>query len=191
MVCQWRMSSNDELPCLMSGLRESLLMSATASFFTLVVSGQIQAASLPEYDNLYCKYAFEAGPDFVLLEGVEEGISQFAKGVTSTWNFPLDIACTPVSSREIDELLWMATIACECVWIRRVRKRCGAWVRKHADPDNCREVYLTNDSHTEYVPLFVPVATSPFNTFYAWLTGSSSLQRPIAGVSGFQVCSKE
>jgi B9 domain-containing protein 1 len=63
-----------------------------SSFFTLVVSGQIESAHLPEYDNLYCKFAFEAGQDFVVLEGVEEGISQFAKGKTSTWNFPIEVA---------------------------------------------------------------------------------------------------
>jgi B9 domain-containing protein 1 len=72
--------------------------------FSLSVQGQIESSLIPGHDNLYCKFAFHQGPDWTILTGLEQGISQLSKsqdpGFFSNtldlnpciWNFPIDVA---------------------------------------------------------------------------------------------------
>ncbi|XP_050526209.1 B9 domain-containing protein 1-like [Daktulosphaira vitifoliae] len=64
--------------------------------FLISAVGQIEKAHFPDFDNMYCKYAFVYGPDWEIVTGMEEGISQIAKKSQDerqiiVWNFPLDI----------------------------------------------------------------------------------------------------
>ncbi|KAJ3315937.1 B9 domain-containing protein 1 [Boothiomyces sp. JEL0838] len=59
---------------------------------------------ISQYDNMYVKFGFDYGPDWSLLHGLEEGISQLARQAEPSsfttfdqvapcvWNFPLDLA---------------------------------------------------------------------------------------------------
>ncbi|XP_054851662.1 B9 domain-containing protein 1 isoform X2 [Eublepharis macularius] len=69
---------------------------ANPTVFLLMVSGQIESAQFPEFDDLYCKYCFVYGHDWAPTSGLEEGISQITsknRGYQPNlvWNFPIDI----------------------------------------------------------------------------------------------------
>eukprot|EP00795_Rhopilema_esculentum_P009153 gene9153-16820_t len=66
------------------------------SVFLVMVSGQIETAWFPEFDELYCKYSFVYGQDWVITTGHEGGLSQIATKSPDerqlfVWNFPLDV----------------------------------------------------------------------------------------------------
>ncbi|XP_038007154.1 B9 domain-containing protein 1 isoform X1 [Motacilla alba alba] len=69
---------------------------AAPSVFLLAVSGEIESGEFPGFDDLYCKFSFVYGPDWVPTAGLEEGISQITSKssvspTTLVWNFPIDI----------------------------------------------------------------------------------------------------
>ena len=50
----------------------------------------------PELDNLFCRYSFSYGPEWRIMQGIDQGFSQVARKGTSgdasvVWNFPVDI----------------------------------------------------------------------------------------------------
>ncbi|XP_069697882.1 B9 domain-containing protein 1 [Periplaneta americana] len=64
--------------------------------FMISVAGQIESAEFHDFDDIYCKFCFVYGPDWVVTSGLEEGISQIVKRSRDerqlfVWNFPLDI----------------------------------------------------------------------------------------------------
>ncbi|KAI8929801.1 B9 domain-containing protein [Entophlyctis helioformis] len=140
-----------------------------ASFFGLVCSGQIESAYFPEFDNLYCKFSFLHGPDWSVLSGLEEGISQFARGKQAAtftdggqlikpcvWNFPVDIAFKSTNPFGWPQLL--VTVYGLDALGRDVIRGYGT-VRLPVSPGQ----------HTLYMPMFVPIATSPFHQTLSWL----------------------
>ncbi|XP_068989864.1 B9 domain-containing protein 1 isoform X3 [Neodiprion pinetum] len=71
-------------------------MSVEGEFF-LSVTGSIEYANFYDIDNVYCKYGYHFGPDWSIVRGIEEGLTQMSKKSTdarqvAVWNFPLDIA---------------------------------------------------------------------------------------------------
>ncbi|XP_005054392.1 PREDICTED: B9 domain-containing protein 1 isoform X1 [Ficedula albicollis] len=69
---------------------------AAPSVFLLAVSGEIESGEFPGFDDLYCKFCFVYGQDWVPTAGLEEGISQITSKssvspTTLVWNFPIDI----------------------------------------------------------------------------------------------------
>ncbi|XP_072772062.1 B9 domain-containing protein 1 isoform X2 [Nerophis lumbriciformis] len=72
------------------------MAASNPSVFLLSVNGQIESADFPSYDNLYCKYCYVYGQDWIPTTGLEEGITQITcKGSQAShkliWNFPLDV----------------------------------------------------------------------------------------------------
>ncbi|XP_052052860.1 B9 domain-containing protein 1 isoform X2 [Apodemus sylvaticus] len=72
------------------------MATASPSVFLLMVTGQVESAQFPEYDDLYCKYCFVYGQDWAPTAGLEEGISQIASKSQDVrqalvWNFPIDV----------------------------------------------------------------------------------------------------
>ncbi|XP_061201711.1 B9 domain-containing protein 1 isoform X2 [Neopsephotus bourkii] len=66
------------------------------SVFLVSVTGQIESGRFPGFDDLYCKFCFVYGQDWVPTAGLEEGISQITSTsdvspTTLVWNFPIDI----------------------------------------------------------------------------------------------------
>ncbi|XP_003366244.1 B9 domain-containing protein 1 [Trichinella spiralis] len=44
--------------------------------FLLMINGQIETAQFFNASDIYCKYCFVHGPDWNVLSGIEEGLSQ-------------------------------------------------------------------------------------------------------------------
>ncbi|MEW5301411.1 MAG: hypothetical protein WDW38_009626 [Sanguina aurantia] len=64
--------------------------------FTILATGSIESAEIPDCDNAYAKFQLVAGEDWTLASGLEEGITQAARVSSGpdqllVWNFPLDI----------------------------------------------------------------------------------------------------
>uniref|UniRef100_A0A8C0F008 B9 domain-containing protein 1 n=1 Tax=Bubo bubo TaxID=30461 RepID=A0A8C0F008_BUBBB len=56
----------------------------------------LSPSQFPGFDDLYCKFCFVYGQDWVPTAGLEEGISQITSKsevapTTLVWNFPIDI----------------------------------------------------------------------------------------------------
>ncbi|KAL2917268.1 hypothetical protein HK105_203333 [Polyrhizophydium stewartii] len=125
----------------------------------------------PEFDSLYCKFGFHMGPDWTVLSGLEEGITQFAKSRQAStftdsgqaikpcvWNFPFSVSFKSTNPFGWPQLL--VTVYGLDALGRDVVRGYGS-VR----------VPMAPGSHTLYVSMFVPIATSPFNQFYSWMLG--------------------
>jgi len=80
------------------------LGSSENSAFHLHITGQVESGHFGGADNLYCKYCFTQGPDWLIVAGHEGsigGVSQIAKkgprsdsdefGGAVVWNFPFDV----------------------------------------------------------------------------------------------------
>jgi len=72
------------------------------SSFHVMITGHIESACFQSrYDNLYCRYALTHGPDWIIIHGIDSGISQISRKSDACsdgdadeiiWNFPIDIA---------------------------------------------------------------------------------------------------
>ncbi len=61
-----------------------------------MVNGQLESGEFP-YDDLYVRYGFSFGPDWTVVDGIENGLSQIARKAPGcdnsvVWNFPVDIS---------------------------------------------------------------------------------------------------
>ena len=71
---------------------------AADSAFYVLITGQVESAEFSGVDNLYCRYAFSYGVDWVPAHGVDNCLSQIARRNTGgadpsvVWNIPVDIA---------------------------------------------------------------------------------------------------
>mmetsp|Transcript_13670 Transcript_13670/g.36351 ORF Transcript_13670/g.36351 Transcript_13670/m.36351 type:complete len:134 (-) Transcript_13670:558-959(-) len=75
---------------------ESLASKSDFSAFFVVVNGQLESGEFP-YDDLYVRYGFSFGPDWTVVDGIENGLSQIARKAPGcdnsvVWNFPVDIS---------------------------------------------------------------------------------------------------
>ncbi|KAI8920373.1 B9 domain-containing protein 1 isoform b [Powellomyces hirtus] len=143
-----------------------------SSFFSLLVNGQIEAGYFPSYDNLYCKFSTLNGPDWVVVSGVEEGITQQSlssplpsfTGQPHTlarpcvWNFPLDLAFKATNAYGWPQLI--LTVYGPDALGRDVVRGYGS-IRLPRTPG----------IHTIYTPMFVPLASTYFNGFLSWIRG--------------------
>ncbi|XP_067043867.1 B9 domain-containing protein 1-like [Acropora muricata] len=134
-----------------------------SSVFLVMVSGQIESAKFPEFDDLYCKYCFVYGQDWVVTSGWEEGLSQNTKKSLDkrqvfVFNFPLDITFKSTSPFGWPQLV----ISCYGLdfYGHDVVRGYGAV-----------HVPISPGSHTREVPMFVPESSSKFQKFMSWLFG--------------------
>ncbi|XP_072532428.1 B9 domain-containing protein 1 isoform X1 [Salminus brasiliensis] len=163
------------------------MTSSNPSVFLLMVSGQIEGAHFPEYDDLYCKYCFVYGHDWaptsvsevqishpVVLSlepqhtshtalGLEEGISQItSKGRDSSqslvWNFPLDITFKSTNPFGWPQIV--VSVYGPDTFGNDVVRGYGAV-----------HIPFTPGKHSRTVPMFVPESTSRLQKFTSWLMG--------------------
>ncbi|KAJ1622599.1 B9 domain-containing protein 1 [Pavlovales sp. CCMP2436] len=71
---------------------------ADGSRFLVMACGQIESAQFEGSENLYCRYQFQHGPDWEVMHGLEQGITQMSssrplasEGSVVVWNFPIDV----------------------------------------------------------------------------------------------------
>ncbi|XP_070250311.1 B9 domain-containing protein 1 isoform X3 [Myotis yumanensis] len=142
------------------------MAAAGPSVFLLMVSGQVESAQFPEYDDLYCKYCFVYGHDWAPTAGLEEGISQITSKSQDVrqalvWNFPID-----VTFKSTNPFGWpqvVLSVYGPDVFGNDVVRGYGAV-----------HVPFSPGRHKRTIPMFVPESTSKLQKFTsfssAWLS---------------------
>ncbi|XP_049600864.1 B9 domain-containing protein 1 [Syngnathus scovelli] len=139
------------------------MATSNPSVFLLSVNGQIEGANFPSYDDLYCKYCFVYGQDWIPTTGLEEGITQItSKGTQSSqkliWNFPLDITFKSTNPSGWPQLV--LSVYGPDMFGNDVVRGYGA-----------THIPLTPGKHTRILPMFVPEPTWRLQRFTSWLWG--------------------
>ncbi|OQV20787.1 putative B9 domain-containing protein 1 [Hypsibius exemplaris] len=79
------------------------------SVFLLSIKGQIERATIPDCPELFVKYQFVYGDDWIVTTGIEEGITQICKrydpGQDFVFNFPLDVTFKSTNPRGWPQLV--------------------------------------------------------------------------------------
>jgi len=135
----------------------------TNSVFLVMLGGQIETAEFPEFDDIYCKYCFTYGQDWVITTGLEEGFTQAAKRSADdrqifVWNFPLDVTFKSTNPFGWPQLV-LSVYGLD-LFGKGVVRGYGA----------CH-LPTTPGRHTRRIPMFVPESTSKFQKFIGWLIG--------------------
>ncbi|XP_064635637.1 B9 domain-containing protein 1-like [Lineus longissimus] len=136
---------------------------AASSVFMLKLSGQIETAEFPEFDDLWCKYCFVYGQDWVITSGLEEGITQSTKKSRddrqiNVLNFPVD-----VSFKSTNPFGWPQLVIHAFgidVFGNDVVRGYGAV-----------HVPCVPGKHKRRIAMFVPESTSKLQKFSAWIMG--------------------
>ncbi|XP_071962262.1 B9 domain-containing protein 1-like [Antedon mediterranea] len=138
-------------------------MASNPSVFLLMLSGQIECADFPEFDNIYFKYNFVFGQDWVITSGLEEGVSQVSKKSqdgrqTFVWNFPLEVTFKSTNPFGWPQLV----LSCygQDVFGTAVVRGYGAV-----------HVPISPGKHVRIIPMFVPESSSRFQKFTSWFMG--------------------
>ncbi|XP_025909884.1 B9 domain-containing protein 1 [Nothoprocta perdicaria] len=131
--------------------------------FLVSVSGEIESGQFPGLDELYCKFCFVYGQDWVPTAGLEEGISQIAcrsdaAAAALVWNLPLDITFKSTNP-------WG--------WPQIVLSVYGPDVFGHDVVRGYGAVHVPIEPgrHIRTLPMFVPESTSRLQKFTSWFTG--------------------
>ncbi|XP_047118167.1 B9 domain-containing protein 1-like [Schistocerca piceifrons] len=135
----------------------------SSGVFLVSVNGQIESASIPDVDDLYCKHCFTFGPDWVVTSGTEEGISQLSKRSnderqTCTWNFPLEI-----TFKSTNPFGWPQLV----VSVYGLDLFGNDIVRGYG----LCHLPIAPGHYKKAVPLFIPESASLLQKFTCWLTG--------------------
>ncbi|KAL0101761.1 hypothetical protein PUN28_019115 [Cardiocondyla obscurior] len=137
-------------------------MSVDGEFF-LSVTGSIEHAEFYDVNNAYCKYGFHFGPDWSVVAGIEEGLTQMCKCSNDprnlvVWNFPLEITFKSTNPHGWPQLI-MSIYGLDLFGHDVIR---GYGV--------CH-LPLTTGRHEKRVPIYVPESSSTLQNFVEWLTG--------------------
>jgi len=135
-------------------------MSSNPSVFLVMISGQIETAEFPEFDDIYCRYNFVYGQDWVVTSGLEEGITQMAKKSRDdrqafVLNFPLD-----VTFKSTNPFGWPQIV----VHAYGLDAFGNDVVRGYG----VTHVPLVPGRHTCRLAMFVPESSSRFQKFLSW-----------------------
>ncbi|KAI8818193.1 B9 domain-containing protein 1 [Fimicolochytrium jonesii] len=152
------------------------------SFFSVLINGQIESGHFASYDNIYLKFSFVHGPDWAVVAGVEEGITQqslsnlfFSRGdprkAGCVWNFPIDLAFKSTNAYGWPQMLM--TVYGPDLLGRDVVRGYGV-VRVPRVPG----------IHTLEVPMFVPLASTTLNGFLSWASGRLPEFRDVRFIAG-------
>ncbi|XP_019615024.1 PREDICTED: B9 domain-containing protein 1-like [Branchiostoma belcheri] len=138
-------------------------MAGNPTVFLLMVSGQIESAEFPEFDDIYCRYCWVYGQDWVITSGLEEGITQVTKKSHDdrklfVWNFPLEVTFKSTNPHG---------------WPQLVVSAYGqdAFGRDVVRGYSAVHIPVTPGQHTRTLPMFVPESTSKLQKFVSWFLG--------------------
>eukprot|EP01039_Chlorochromonas_danica_P005489 gene5489-6044_t len=141
-------------------------MEAQESSFIIQCLGQIDRGSFGNNDYLYCRYSFSFGNDWMIIAGLDNGLSQTAcrnnlspDSNEVIWNFPVDLTFRATNVHG---------------WPRMAISVYGIdyWGRDIIYGYGSVLIPLTSGPHTLEVPMFAPIANSTFNDFMSWLMGN-------------------
>ena len=135
------------------------------SSFFVTCTGQISSAQFGSNDGLYCRYIFSFGPDWTILSGVDNGLSQTARvnpvysdeGVI--WNFPIDVT---FKSTNIYGWPRIAVSIYGVDFLGRdvIKGYCSAIIP------------LSPGQHLIIAPCYSPLSSSIVNQWSTWLWGN-------------------
>ncbi|XP_066291098.1 B9 domain-containing protein 1-like [Branchiostoma lanceolatum] len=138
-------------------------MAGNPTVFLLMVSGQIESAEFPEFDDIYCRYCWVYGQDWVITSGLEDGITQVTKKSHDdrklfVWNFPLEVTFKSTNPHG---------------WPQLVVSAYGqdAFGRDVVRGYSAVHIPITPGQHTRTLPMFVPESTSKLQKFVSWFLG--------------------
>nr|CAB3224896.1 B9 domain-containing protein 1-like [Phallusia mammillata] len=131
--------------------------------FLVMANGQIKTAEFPDCDELYCRFMFVHGQDWVVTSGLEEGISQFThkshdERQLFVWNFPLNVTYKSTNPYGWPQLV----ISCYGP---------DAFGREIVRGYGSVHIPITPGKHELDIPMYVPVSTSRFQKFTSWFMG--------------------
>lgn len=139
-----------------------------SSTFTMSFSGEICKVFLPYEDNLYCRYTYVYGTDWLTVAGVDDGLTQIAnrceskgEGHFAVWNHPIDI--TFASSNAFG-------------WPQLVLSVYGLDTFGHDVIKGYGAVHLppVSGCHQLTVPLYAPESSSLLARIVSWFTGNKA-----------------
>lgn len=137
-------------------------MASNPSVFLLMVTGQIETGDFPGFnDDLYVKFNYVYGQDWVTTAGLEEGTSQTSKKSQDdkgfyAWNFPLDVTFKSTNPFGWPQLV--LNVHGQDVFGTAVVRGYGAV-----------HLPLSPGRHVRIVPVFVPESSSHFQKFTSWI----------------------
>lgn len=131
-----------------------------------MVNGQIESGVFPEFNDLYLKYSFVHGPDWVITSGLEEGISQVSRRSIDdrglfTWNFPIEVTFKSSNPFGWPQLV-ISCFGTDVFGNEVVRGYAGC------------HVPITAGRHRRKLGMYVPQSSSSLQKFIGWIFG----QRP-------------
>uniref|UniRef100_A0A8C3D3A2 B9 domain-containing protein 1 n=1 Tax=Cairina moschata TaxID=8855 RepID=A0A8C3D3A2_CAIMO len=131
--------------------------------FLVAVNGQIESGEFPGFDDLYCKFCFVYGQDWVPTAGLEEGISQITSKsdvspTTLIWNFPIEITFKSTNPSGWPQIV--ISVYGPDFFGNDVVRGYGAV-----------HVPFTPGRHKRTIAMFVPESTSRLQKFTSWFTG--------------------
>jgi len=150
-----------------SALAAAGAITAEATHFVVMVTGQIESGRYEGLDSLYCRYTFSFGEDWRVVRGVEEGITQMstARGTAAdagrlcVWNFPIDVTFKATGVHG---------------WPQVVLSIYGSDFAGRSDMIigyGAVHLPLTPGRHELFVRTFRPIAASLLGRFQSWLMG--------------------
>ncbi|XP_074063044.1 B9 domain-containing protein 1 isoform X1 [Macrotis lagotis] len=143
------------------------MAAANPTVFLVMVNGQVESGLFPEFNDLYCKYCFVYGQDWVPTSGLEEGISQITSkspdGLLKTqqtlvWNFPIDITFKSTNPYGWPQIV--ISVYGPDLFGNDVVRGYGAV-----------HVPFTPGRHKRTIPMFVPESTSKLQKLTSWFMG--------------------
>ncbi|KAK7862985.1 hypothetical protein R5R35_014541 [Gryllus longicercus] len=131
--------------------------------FLLSLTGQIESAVFPDFDDIYCKYCFTYGSDWAITSGLEEGISQIGKcsrddRQSFVWNFPLD-----VTFKSTNPFGWPQIV----ISVYGLDAFGNDVVRGYG----LCHIPIAAGQYKKTLPMFVPESTTLLQKLTCWLTG--------------------
>ncbi|XP_002730939.2 B9 domain-containing protein 1-like [Saccoglossus kowalevskii] len=145
----------------MQGNISTFNMASNPSVFLLMVTGQIETGDFPSIsDDLYVKFNYVYGQDWVTTAGLEEGTSQTSKKSQDdrslyAWNFPLDVTFKSTNPFGWPQLV--INIHGQDVFGTAVVRGYGAV-----------HLPISPGRHVRHMPMFVPESSSHFQKFTSW-----------------------
>mmetsp|Transcript_5517 Transcript_5517/g.6349 ORF Transcript_5517/g.6349 Transcript_5517/m.6349 type:complete len:198 (-) Transcript_5517:80-673(-) len=138
-------------------------MTEAPRHFTVMFTGQLEHATIPDSDNAYCKYLLVHGDDWSVLDGLEDGISQITRRSAGpsgrlVWNFPLDITYKSTNAFGWPQLV-VSVFEVDGLG-RDIIKGYGSI-----------HLPITPGPHTRKIHLYKPLSASLFQQFTSWITG--------------------
>ncbi|XP_043207708.1 B9 domain-containing protein 1-like isoform X2 [Amphibalanus amphitrite] len=131
--------------------------------FLLSVTGQVESARLAGADQLYCRYQLHGGPDWDIVTGLEEGISQVSRPSQDArqllvWNLPVEVSYKATNPYGWPQLI----VSCygPDLFGNDVIRGYGV-----------SHLPTAAGAHRVTLPLFVPESTSQLQKLVSWFTG--------------------